>query len=88
MHPLIEVLELVDSGKEEVRYTGTNPEADVFSGNVPFESASGWRIVVFIDCGDWDYVDRAISPSGEEYDFDDLPDWRPEHPEFWKIKED
>jgi hypothetical protein len=32
--------------------------------------ADGWSIVIFIDCGDLDYVDRATSPDGRTVQFE------------------
>lgn len=31
---------------------------------------AGWFLVPFVDCGDWDYVDRVITPEQDVYDVD------------------
>lgn len=38
-------------------------------GDVEF-IADGWSIVIFFDCGDLDYVDRATSPEGRTVQFE------------------
>ena len=37
----------------------------------------GWKIAVFDDCGDFDYIDHAISPDGDRIEFDEMyADWK------------
>lgn len=47
---------------------------EVFTGNVAF-IACDWRIVVFNDCGEYDYIDLVVAPDGRVGDYDD---WDPE----------
>ncbi len=42
---------------------------DVWSGNVAF-TAAGWRVVMFLDCGELDYIDCAQGPDGQLFSFD------------------
>ena len=32
---------------------------------IPFVASNGWTVVVFYDCGDLDYIDHFLSPTGE-----------------------
>ena len=52
-----------------------------------FDAKDGWRVLVFYDGGEFDYIEQFISPSGEPVDFWDWPDcperqalinWRPQ----------
>ncbi len=38
------------------------------SGNIIYKVSNGWKIIVFLDCGEFDYIDSFISPTGEETD--------------------
>lgn len=42
----------------------------------------GWVLDVFNDGGDFDYIDRAVSPGGDVLTFDDLWDNVPYRPKF------
>lgn len=83
---LLEVLEAIDAGTESVIFNGDDA-VDRWCDDVPYRTEpSGWQIVVFFDCGDWDYVDRAITPDGYVLDFDTdetCRTWRPKHPGCW-----
>jgi len=46
---------------------------DIYAGDVAF-TAGGWRIVIFNDCMELDYVDSATAPDGRHADFED---WHP-----------
>ncbi len=43
-----------------------------------YTTSNGWTIVVFDDAGEWDYIDRFVSPEGEVLKFDDYYDKVPE----------
>lgn len=58
-------------------------------GLIEFEISDGWKVVVFYDCGGFDYVDSFVSPEGETIDFwywpessdrQKLIDWSPSQP--------
>lgn len=52
-------------------------------GDREFLAKDGWKVVVFYDSGDLDYIDSFVSPSGEKIDMFgagrdaliDDPDW-------------
>lgn len=45
---------------------------DVWAGNCFYAASNGWKLVVFNDCGSWDYVDRVTAPDGRQADFDQI----------------
>jgi hypothetical protein len=44
---------------------------DIYSGNYSYW-IEGWTLVVFWDCGDLDYTDGLLTPSGTYYDYDQI----------------
>jgi len=39
------------------------------SGDVEFQiNEAGWKVVIFYDCGDWDYISEFIDIYGNRYD--------------------
>jgi hypothetical protein len=50
---------------------------DTYAGYVDFKLSNGWTLIVFNDCGGWDYVERIVGPWGDiepmEMDPKDLP---------------
>lgn len=43
---------------------------DIYASNVEVR-IDGYKLVIFNDCNQFDYVDHAIAPDGREGDFDD-----------------
>lgn len=37
---------------------------EVYAGDVEYTTSNHWRIIIFNDCGGFDYVDRVIAPDG------------------------
>ena len=48
------------------------PEGSDFS-NHTFTDSEGWKVTIFYDCGEWDYIDNVESPDGRKaiYPFDE-----------------
>lgn len=42
-------------------------------GTREFDLADGWKVSIFYDCGDLDYIDHFVSPSGKVVDFWNWP---------------
>jgi len=58
-----------------------NPEGvpqKIYAGNVTYSASNGWKIVVFNDCNDWDYIDALITADGRQINFDAIYDNLPE----------
>lgn len=66
---VLDVLHEID--RREVTLTADEDPAYVYAGNVTYQASNGWVLVVFNDCGEWDYLDHATSEDGREWDFDD-----------------
>ena len=45
---------------------------DVYAGNISYLASNGWRIVVFNDANEWDYIDSIITSDGRRFDCDAL----------------
>jgi hypothetical protein len=45
---------------------------EVYTGNVLYTASNGWRIVIFNDANEWDYIDGVQAIDGRSVDFDDL----------------
>jgi hypothetical protein len=45
-----------------------------YSGNESFTTSNGWKIDVFNDVGEWDYIDHFQDPDGRVLDFDEMWD--------------
>lgn len=46
-------------------------------GDVEFIAEKGWRVVIFYDCGEIDYIAHFVTPSGELVDFWHWPESHP-----------
>ena len=49
---------------------------DVYAGNVCYIASNGWRIVVYNDANEWDYIDSITTSDGRIFNFnaiDDMP---------------
>jgi hypothetical protein len=78
---VLEVLRAIERGEVHV----LNPLCDLPDCHGEFRLSNGWEISVFIDAGDWDYVEWARSPQGAEWSceaYDDEKIWPSELREF------
>lgn len=67
---LVTLFRGVIAGEVSVSVVGES-WADVWAGNVTFQMGA-WRVAIFNDCGELDYVDSADGPGGHyEYADDD-----------------
>jgi hypothetical protein len=68
---VIELLRRVGAGEVEPRLVvAARPWWEVYAGNVEY-MVDGWRVEVFNDCNDWDYIDRVVAPDGRDGEYDD-----------------
>lgn len=66
-----EILEGVAKGWAKPRPTWGYGWDSGHCGDIAYE-VNGWKIVVFWDCGDWDYIDSVIAPDGRKAGFEDF----------------
>lgn len=45
-----------------------------WSGDVTLALPNGWTVVVFSDCGAWDYLDEVRAPDGRVWEYPHRPD--------------
>lgn len=57
---LLRLLEQIELGE----VTLTAVDGNVWAGNATYVASTGHKIVVFIDCGTWDYIDTIVAPGG------------------------
>mgnify|MGYP003395020210 CR=1 FL=1 len=70
----VEAARAVLKALEEGRITAkaqVKPQ-DVFAGDVVYDLSNGWKMTVFNDCGDWDYVDSFELPNGEHLTYEEM----------------
>jgi hypothetical protein len=67
---LIEFLKAIEDGSV-ILHPDDDPQ-DVYAGNVSYSASNGWRITIFNDCNEWDYVDRVQTADGRSLDFDSI----------------
>lgn len=60
-------------------------------GNYPTYYVGFYRIEVFDDAGDWDYIESVTFPDGRKVEYGDLPNairqWGPDNLSVWGYKE-
>ncbi|HKD82575.1 MAG TPA: hypothetical protein VKH81_22990 [Candidatus Angelobacter sp.] len=70
---LLEFLKAIEEGTIPLQPEGCIPQ-DIYAGNVPYMASNGWRITIFNDCNEWDYVEHVITPDGRSLSFDEIDD--------------
>ncbi len=87
----------VDAGELSVELEGGETWDKAYSGNMWFRFGNGVRLVVYNDCGEWDYIDSYIAPDGTRTEVivpdvtetvavdPSLFDWEPRHFARWGI---
>jgi hypothetical protein len=73
---IAEVFRQALRGEIAVIIEGDESWGDIYCGDVAF-SFGGWRMTVFNDCGEFDYVSTVLAPDDREGEFDD---WWPHNP--------
>ena len=94
---IMAMCDAVDVGELSVELEGGETWDQAYSGHLTFRLGNGIRLVVFNDCGQWDYIHAYIAPDGTvteaiaadgtETEADDplLFDWQPKHFARWGI---
>jgi len=70
---LLEFLKAIEGGTIALQPEGCIPQ-DIYAGDVSYTASNGWRITIFNDCNDWDYVERVIATDGRSLSFDEIDD--------------
>ncbi len=67
---LLQFLQAIEQG--QISLTRLTHDHDVYNGIVRYRCSNDWQIAIFVDCGEWDYVDEIITAAGDVVDFDRL----------------
>jgi hypothetical protein len=67
---LMEFIKAVEDGTIALETTW-NPESGDW-GNISYVASNGWKITVFNDANEWDYIDSFVTNDGRIFDFDQL----------------
>ena len=62
------VLEAVERREVSLMPEGRTAD-EIYAGDVSYCVSNGWRLVVFNDCNDWDYLDSAVAPDGRRVEY-------------------
>jgi hypothetical protein len=67
---LAEFLRAIERGS--VSLTPEQEPQDVYAGNVSYAASNGWRVVVFNDANEWDYIFSIATSDGRVFDHEAL----------------
>ena len=67
---VIQFLDAIEQGDISLQPDG-DPQ-DIYAGNVTYTASNGWRIVIFNDANEWDYIDSIATSDGQALDFDEI----------------
>jgi hypothetical protein len=65
---VMEVLRAIERGSVLLR-PKRDPQ-DIYAGDVLYTASNGWRITIFNDANEWDYIDHIETSDGRTLDFD------------------
>jgi len=76
----------IESG--EIRLVAEIEPQEIYAGNVSYRASNGWRVVVFNDANEFDYVDHLVADDGRSIDFEQLEGshvaWHPDDDMAWR----
>lgn len=64
---LLEFLKAIESG--DITLKPEDDPQDVYAGRIRYTASNGWRMVVFNDANEWDYIEAVEAPDGRALDF-------------------
>lgn len=67
---ILAFLRSIESG--EVRLTPLEEPQEVYAGCVPYTASNGWKLVIFNDANEWDYIEQIRTADGRECSYDDI----------------
>lgn len=86
---ILYILRAVETGGITL-YASKDPQ-EVYAGVVHYEASNGWKIGIFNDCNEWDYIQYIEAPDGRRMDFDaieDTPELRDYRPTIEVIRQE
>ena len=70
-----EFLRAIESGS--VVLTPNEDPQVRYTGNITYQASNGWRIVIFNDCNEWDYIDEIVTSDGRRISYSVMCNWFP-----------
>lgn len=67
-----EFLHSIELGRITLEVEGLIEPQEIYAGNVAYGASNGWRIVVFNDANEWDYIDEIVAGDGRRIVFDEI----------------
>lgn len=92
---LAEVLNAADTGVVSISGIDSDDWDHTYSGGImQFALGNGWRLGIFNDCGEWDYIEWIESPDGRREEYMNrgsgsftrshvMENWQPTYPWRW-----
>ena len=65
-----QLLTAIETGS--VQLTPLEEPQQIYAGVVEYVVSNGWRLAVFNDCNEWDYLEWIETPDGRRVDYDQL----------------
>ncbi|KKW12771.1 MAG: hypothetical protein UY48_C0009G0004 [Candidatus Gottesmanbacteria bacterium GW2011_GWB1_49_7] len=60
---ILDFFKLIETGY--ITLTSDTEPQFVFAGNVEYKASNGWRVIIFNDCNEWDYVDSVYNQNDQ-----------------------
>jgi hypothetical protein len=73
-----EFLRAIESGSVALTPDGEREPQDIYAANVAYSASNGWRIVIFNDANEWDYIDEIVMADGRRIVYDEIADSFPD----------
>lgn len=69
---VFQLLYAIEDGRVELEKEPGRDSLSDYYGTVEFQTDNSWTIVVFFDCGGWDYIAQVTSPEGDQLDYEEF----------------
>jgi hypothetical protein len=73
-----EFLRAIESGSVILTPDGEREPGEICIGNVAYKASNGWRIVIFNDANEWDYIDEIVTYDGRRIEYNEIADSFPD----------
>lgn len=67
-----EFLRAIESGSVVLTPDGEREPQEIYAANVAYSASNGWKIVVFNDANEWDYIDEIVTADGRRIVYDEI----------------
>lgn len=67
-----EFLHAIESGGVVLTPDGDREPQEIYASNVAYSASNGWRIVVYNDANEWDYIDEIVTADGRRIKYEEI----------------